>query len=269
MRLNPLILSRYNEQYIFCKGCFMVIYFFNILKSIRVILSLALFIIFLIPSKALCGIGDEIPHSLSISRFSISGGVAFNWTLHNKNLKGSSQPDWLYEGNIGKYLSLGYKYSIDNTGYMFFVMTLEKFKSNFQYWDRTTVGTLNATCIRIDPFIIHTTGKGLNFSLNLAGLIVMVGDITVLDGYRLYYPDGDVLRRVEEIKQKPSFGVTLAGLGVTYTIPKTKIQISLESSIAEMIKSKVLFKTSSKTFEEKAAQLFGLVPVRIRISLTR
>lgn len=210
-----------------------------------------------------------------------SAGVNYSWTTREDPLELVGEADWLFEGYIAPYISVGYNYfnppekvvrrwndwEFDKIGCM---ITVEKIKSNFQYWDRTTVGKMDAIVMRIVPFIMYYKYGNTNFHgmLNIIGInILLRGDISMLKGYYLYYPHEDYLYLVDEIElRQKDVGWSVLGMGIYYEISKLNFHIGLETTAVETLQPEVKFKTYGGDFIVDPWDLNGLFPVKLRIT---
>ena len=208
-----------------------------------------------------------------LRRWSLSAGVSDSWTTRKDRLEQLHEPDWLFEGHTSRFGSVAFTYHIDRkdpTFRMFLQVTLEGYDARFQYWTRETVGTMHATVLRVDPLCLAgRLGKGnLYFSATVGGVNFLRGDIDVLEGYSLYFPSGGWLYLVKSIDlEQNAAGWSLFGFGLHYRFPHAPLMIGAETVLIEADNPKVTFKTYGGDFQEDSVALYGLFPIKLRVSL--
>lgn len=203
-----------------------------------------------------------------ISRFSFSVGSTIKWRTHARMYNELGQPDWLFENKSAKFISIGYCYYhiLDWEADLMLMTSAEKYKADFQYWDRTTVGTLDATLIRINPFVLsREIFDNITGTLNIAGLLLWFGNIDLLENYAIYYPDDDYSYLVDKIELKDKISVTALEAGIFYEIPKIKVNIGIETCCIDYTAPSVRFITSGGNFNEKTISTYGILPLKLRI----
>ncbi|MBZ0264176.1 hypothetical protein K8I28_05870 [bacterium] len=208
----------------------------------------------------------------SNNRFAISAGIDHAWTTHDDELSLDYQPDWLFEGHTGYFLSMSVDYK-ENVIFRDVTMALRlsynSYKANFQYWNRMEVGKLNARVIRIDPFILHGKLKHTKISIevNPIGFNFLSGTVSQDKNYYLYYPTEDYLFLVENIElEQNSMGFCLFGVGMYYEILEPNLKVGVETMLLQWDNPKVTFKTYGGDFVENSADLNVLFPFNLRLS---
>lgn len=210
-----------------------------------------------------------------LSRWSVSGGLSNAWTTRHDELDNVGEPDWLFTGHQAEFVSLGFAYSKPNPrndARVYLRVSLERYEAPMEYWTRDRVGTLEATVIRIEPFCIKARlGQGSHWFLSaeLGGINLTSGTAEVTPGYVLYIPHGEYLYAVREIEiADRAVGWELFGFGLHYQFPRTPLQVGVETMLIEADNPSVTFRTySGDSFEEESIALYGILPVKMRVSL--
>lgn len=201
-----------------------------------------------------------------LNRVTISQGLSYAWTTSYEKLDDIVNPDWVLEGHLGYFASIGFDYykSYEKENYIAITyhLTFEKFSANFQYWDRTDWGTVNATVLRMDPFVLRYKKGEIMGLFNLIGVSLFQGELNVPVGYVHFY-NGEPI--VEMNMKQNSSSFTLLDFGIFRQLPDPHLYIGFETSILQMDLPQVNIKTEEMSYTEDVSAVYGLFPLKIRL----
>lgn len=207
----------------------------------------------------------------SQNKVAFSVGISKKWDFipPKKQLNGVEMEDVISLGGTGYFATFGFNWSHkrenQNGENYWSSITIEKFTSQLDDWERTPIGSVDAIIFRIDPIVGDMHIKNPKFLIKGSpfGISIYTGKANLLPDSYCY--DVSSWYLIEQMSIRSAIGWSLVNFEIAYKI-SSRFLLGFETVFIENDDFKAVFQTSSREIVSDVATAYFFFPFKFRFT---
>ncbi len=182
------------------------------------------------------------------------------------------QENVISRGGTGYFASLAFNWNHkkekSNGESYWSLITVEKFNSQLDDWERTKIGSVDAIIFRIEPLggEMRTKNSKLIFRTSLFSINIFTGKSNLIPNSYCYDDENESWYLIEQMSIKGSMSWSFLDFEMAYKFTN-HIQMGIETVFYERDKFKAVFQTNYKEITSDVATTYFFFPIKIRFTV--